>query len=110
MNRSTTISLTLTLLVLFSSLSQAYAVRALPRAVTVTQADGTTLTIRVHGDENFHYTTTSDGYLITQKDGIYYYATVGTDRIENSGVRVGRPCAVKTKGVPLSLALNCNFR
>ena len=105
MNRSTTISLTLTLLVLFSSLSQAYAVRALPRAVTVTQADGTTLTIRVHGDENFHYTTTSDGYLITQKDGIYYYATVGTDRIENSGVRVGRPCAVKTKGVPLSLAL-----
>lgn len=64
-NRVTFISLALFLLALFSPYSPAYAVRAFPGAVTVTQADGTTLTIRIHGDENFHYTTTSDGYLIT---------------------------------------------
>ena len=104
-NRVTFISLALFLLALFSPYSPAYAVRAFPRAVTVTQADGTTLTIRIHGDENFHYTTTSDGYLITQRDGIYYYATVGADKIENSGVRVGQPCAVRTRSVPVLLAL-----
>ena len=104
-NRVTFISLALFLLALFSPYSPAYAVRAFPGAVTVTQADGTTLTIRIHGDENFHYTTTSDGYLITQRDGIYYYATVGADKIENSGVRVGQPCAVRTRSVPVSLVL-----
>lgn len=104
-SRITFVSFVLTLLVLFHPISPAYAVRAFPGTIAVMQADGTTLSIRLHGDENFHYTTTSDGYLITQKDGIYYYATVGTDRLENSGVRVGQPCAVKTRSVPFSLAL-----
>lgn len=52
----------------------AHAIMANPHPVTVTQPDGTELTIRLHGDESFHYTTTLDGFLIRQdKDGFYKY-------------------------------------
>ena len=78
----------------------AYAVRALPRTVTVTQADGTDITIQLHGDERFHYTTTPEGWLIAQKDGIYYYASAVLDKIVCSDIRVGQPCFFKSKGVP----------
>lgn len=51
-----------------------YGIKSNPRPVTVVQPDGTTLTIRIHGDENFHYTTTVDGYLIRKdKDGFFKY-------------------------------------
>jgi hypothetical protein len=38
-----------------------YAVPAYPKPVRVEQPDGTTLTVRVYGDERFHYATTVDG-------------------------------------------------
>jgi len=42
----------------------AYGVKAYPFPVTITQPDGTTLTIRLHGDEFHHYQTSEDGYLL----------------------------------------------
>ncbi len=52
----------------------AQAIKANPKAVSVKQPDGTTLVIRIHGDENFHYLTTTDGFLIQQdKDGFFKY-------------------------------------
>ncbi|MCL2596944.1 MAG: M6 family metalloprotease domain-containing protein [Paludibacter sp.] len=54
-----------------------FAVPAIPTPIEVTQPDGTTLTIRLNGDEKFHYTTTEDGYMITQnQQNFYVYATV----------------------------------
>lgn len=67
------------------------AVRAVPRQVSVTQSDGSTITVRIYGDEKFHYTTTVDGYLIAQRDGIYYYATAQTEGIKISSVRASDP-------------------
>ncbi|MBQ9356445.1 MAG: M6 family metalloprotease domain-containing protein [Prevotella sp.] len=41
----------------------------------VTQPDGTTVTLRLIGDEYLHYTTTSDGYtLVRNTAGYYVYA------------------------------------
>ena len=52
----------------------AHAIMANPNPVTITQPDGTQLTIRIHGDEAFHYTTTTDGYLIRKDtDGFFKY-------------------------------------
>ena len=43
--------------------------------VTVTQPDGTTITIQLHGDEWNHFTTTADGYTVKQNArGYYMYA------------------------------------
>ncbi len=52
------------------------AVPAYNQPITINQADGSTLTIRLHGDEFFHYRTSLDGYLVQEHaDGLYYYAS-----------------------------------
>ncbi|MBE6307376.1 MAG: hypothetical protein E7084_06950, partial [Bacteroidales bacterium] len=52
----------------------ARAIMANPNPITITQPDGTQLTIRIHGDESFHYITTIDGYLIKRdNDGYFRY-------------------------------------
>lgn len=65
------------------------AVPAYPHPITVTQPDGTTLTIRISGDERHHITTTSDGYLLVAQNDTYYYATVATDGVTlmSSGIK-----------------------
>ena len=56
----------------------AEAVKAYPRPITVTQPDGTTVTVRIHGDESFHYVTTIDGFLL-DKDKAGYFCYVDYD-------------------------------
>lgn len=48
--------LLLTLLVVFTT-TAAWAVRAFPGIINVTQKDGTQLSYRLYGDEHFHYCT-----------------------------------------------------
>lgn len=56
---------------------QVYAVQAYPFPITVSQPDGTSLTIRLHGDEFHHYQTTEDGYLLRENaKGFLTYATM----------------------------------
>lgn len=75
----------------------AWAIKANPKPVTVRQPDGTTLVIRVHGDENFHYITTADGFLIQRdKDGFFKY--VQTD------------AAKGTRSITARRATNANVR
>ena len=38
------------------------AVPSYPRPIRVEQPDGTTMTVRLYGDERFNYVTTVDGY------------------------------------------------
>ena len=45
---------------------RAAAVPAYPYPVTITQPDGTQLTVVMKGDEYHHYHTTADGYLIVK--------------------------------------------
>lgn len=60
---------------LSSAIDTAHAGPAYPGVITVTQPDGSTLKIRMHGDEHFGWATTQDGKPIAQKsDGYYYYA------------------------------------
>ena len=53
-------------------LSEMRAVPASPYPVTKTQPDGTTLTVRINGDEFYHFYTTSDGYTIVKNEMNYY--------------------------------------
>lgn len=55
----------------------AFAVKAYPFPITVTQPDGSSVTILLHGDEFHHYKTTTDGYLLkANTQGYLTYATV----------------------------------
>jgi len=54
----------------------AMAVPAKPGLLTVTQADGSALQVRLMGDEHSHFYLSEDGYLLANDNDIYYYADV----------------------------------
>ncbi|MBO5916439.1 MAG: hypothetical protein J6Q25_05955, partial [Bacteroidales bacterium] len=59
---------------------QMMAVPAYPQTISVRQADGKQVQIKLYGDEHFHYATDAYGYLINQKaDGNYYYSSFSQD-------------------------------
>ena len=78
------------LLILLSYSTISIAVPAKPTPITVTQPDGSTLSIIIRGDEKFHYRTTIDGYLIQKaNDELYYYVkTNGDNELTISNIRV----------------------
>lgn len=104
--------ITFLLLLCTGGISSLLAVNAYPYPVVVTLPDGSSLTVRIHGDEYFNYRTTEDGYVIARgTDGFYYYA--GWDasgnmeltqvRAHNAGgrsVAEQAALAMRGKGVP----------
>lgn len=64
-----------------------YAVQALPIPIVVNQPDGSQLTVKIIGDEFFHYLTTLDGYTIVKSDdGFYRYAQLAHGQVVASQV------------------------
>lgn len=69
----------------------AFAIKANPRAVTVRQPDGTTIVVRLHGDESHHYLSTLDGYRVAADEkGFYRYVEydVAKNRLQLTNLRV----------------------
>lgn len=81
------LSTLLSAFVLGSVAFTADAVPARPGVLTVPQADGSNLRMRLYGDEHHHYRTTEDGYLLVADGGNYYYATMENGKVANSGRR-----------------------
>lgn len=72
------------ILTMAAALTIAASVSAVPakqRKWQVRQADGTTLTVTVKGDENFHFTCTTDGLPVVKNSlGSYCYAVIDNDK------------------------------
>lgn len=66
-------------LLIACSLGVLHAVPAKNTPITVTEPDGSTLTIYLNGDEYFSWRTTNDGVPVIQQDGYYYYALYQAD-------------------------------
>lgn len=66
------------LLTLFVS-NHILAANAYPFPITYNQADGTTVTVRLHGTEDFHYMTTLDGMLVVNTGKGIYVARITED-------------------------------
>ena len=84
-------------------------VPAAPFPIQVIQPNGDTLTIRLHGDERFHYATTLDNYTIMQnKKGYYCYAyfthkgdlTLSKKKAHNAEKRTEKEMKFLEKEVP----------
>lgn len=85
--------------ILFGISFDALAVKAYPHPITVTQPDGSTITIRVHGDEFLNWTTCGNNLVASGKDGFYYYARFLPDgRKELTGTRVSTAISVPAFG------------
>ncbi len=68
-----------------------YAVPAKPGLLNVTQADGSTLPVRLMGDERSHFYLSEDGYLLSNDNDTYYYADVDTSgAVVRSNIRAAR--------------------
>ena len=82
-----------------------HAIPADPTPMPVTQPDGTTLTIKLHGDEFFHYTTTLDGYTVLKNAAGYYtYARQQADGNLVPGDLIARDAANRTAADRAALA------
>jgi len=74
----------------------AQATPADPTPMKVSQPDGSTLTLVLHGDEFFNYLTTIDGYTVVQnKAGFYTYARQDGNRLV-AGDRIARDAENRT--------------
>lgn len=75
------------------SLASAMAAPARPKAITVSQPDGSKLTMYARGDEYAHWLQATDGVLLMQgDDGAYYYAVKDAEGIlANSGILAHNP-------------------
>ncbi|MGQ1891014.1 M6 family metalloprotease domain-containing protein [Thermophagus sp. OGC60D27] len=71
----------------------ATSVGAFPYAQKITQPDGSTITIRIRGDEWFNWVTTVDGYrILKNRAGIFEYATqLKSGIITGSGITASDP-------------------
>ncbi len=86
----------LTLAGLFFFGASAMAVPAKPGLITVRQADGTELLVRIIGDEHHHYYLTEDGHLLINDHDTYYYGDVNAAGAIVSSHIVARPAASRS--------------
>lgn len=66
--------------------SSLFAIPALSVWHSVRQADGTTIRLKLVGDEHFHYAVTDDGIPVLSHDGSYYYAHIRSGHLVASDV------------------------
>lgn len=85
----------MTLAALLVALST-WAVKADPQPATVTQSDGTQLTVRLMGDEDFHYYATTDGVLLCPQGTTYYVAAVAADGTLTATTQIAHESALRS--------------
>ena len=66
----------LLLLAVSLTTAMAWAVKADPTPIVVTQPDGTRLTVVLHGDEHINWYSTLDGVLLVQTKAGYFVADI----------------------------------
>lgn len=99
--------LIISILLHLSVSTTAYAIPAKQTPVTVTQADGEQLTLRIVGDEYDHQYFTTDGYLLVNCDDIYYYAELDADgNPVSTGIRATNPNRRTQKAITLLNNIN----
>lgn len=85
--------LLLGLFLFISSVKVVYAVGAFPYPQQVKQPDGSSLTIKVHGDEWYNWITTTDGFrILKNENGFFEYASqLKSGAIVPSGIKASNP-------------------
>ena len=74
-------------LLLFAAAPMLRALPADPAPRRIVQPDGSTLTVRLCGDEHFHYHLSLDSLPLVQREGFFYYATVGEGNLNATALR-----------------------
>ena len=82
------------------------AVNAYPFPVSLKLPDGTSLAVRIYGDEHFSYRTTADGHFIAKgADGFYYYADWGPNGVLRPGELRAHDASARSAAEQMALAM-----
>lgn len=73
-----------------------YGVPADPRPRTFTQPDGTTITVKLRGDERTHFYLSEDDHLLVRKGDAFYYGDIATDGSLKASTMIARPAEKRT--------------
>lgn len=76
---------------------QAMGAKSTPMPVTITQSDGTRLTVYGHGDEYLSWQTTSDGVLLVQKGYDFYIATVDDEGVMTATAQLAHEAGTRSE-------------
>ena len=77
----------LLILAMLLCVNMTWGIPADPTPRRFTQPDGSTVTLRLHGDEWLHFTTTIDGYTVVKDErGYYAYAQLHEGKLISTGV------------------------
>ena len=71
---------------LFAGLTAMWAIPANPEPFKAKQPDGSTITLRLHGDEFYSWVTSEDGKTLYKKDANGWWRPAGTPKISRSAV------------------------
>ncbi len=93
------------LLMAFLTAILASAEPANPTPINVTQPDGSTLQLRLVGDEFYHFNTTIDGYTIININGTWEYAVKEDDQLKASGIMAHDPALRSAQEMQLVASL-----
>lgn len=74
----------------------AFGVPADPRPRTFTQPDGTTITVKLRGDERSHFYLSEDDYLLVRQGDTFYYGDIASDGSIKASAMLARPSAKRT--------------
>lgn len=99
----------LLLLAAFLTAIMASAEPANPTPINVTQPDGSTLQLKLVGDEFYHFNTTIDGYTIIDVKGTWEYAIKKGEQLHASGVTAHDPAARDAQEMQLVASLDKNL-
>jgi len=75
----------ISILVLALAAISIWAVPARRTPFEVAQPNGDSITVRLHGDEWFHFYTTEDGYLLAKNEKGYYCYAVWEEYTDENG-------------------------
>lgn len=81
-----------------------HAVPAYPGTIQYRQPDGSVISIRIHGDEFYHYTTCNGQVVARDKDGFYRPAQMPVRK--SSGIRAARRSARGLSSAPQKNSLS----
>lgn len=76
-----------------------------PTPITVIQPDGTSLQLKLVGDEFYHFNTTIDGYTIINVDGTWEYAVKKDEHLCASGMMAHDPAIRNAQEMQLVASL-----
>lgn len=63
-----------------------WAAKAIPTPLSYTQPDGTTITVVMHGDEDYAWFTTTDGVFLCREKSGFYISEIRDGQISASGI------------------------